>query len=444
MAPRPEHFLTRFLLLVDSSTMGMGQSTSYSTRRQFLRTAGLGTLGVFGVTPNILSALQPMRVDRVDVVTFSDNLKIGGGSGGADGAEFIWIRIHTEDGHVGYGETYPFSSAERGALQRLAKQIVGQDPRDLDKFWEESFHQQAMRNTGGAEIRALSAFNMAQLDLLGKSAGLPAYRLLGGRTRERVRVYNTTTNYWAINGMQMGTDTRKIVRFLLDRGITAMKIYPFRGEGEYISPEEIQRGIDWIRQIKDEAGNQMEICVDCWGRWDYVSAQKITEALEPFNILYLEDVMLPSSVDTYARLAEETNVPICMSETLATRYEYREVLEAGACDVVMFDCSWVGGPVEGKKVADLTESYRIPVSPHTAGGPLLWLSSIHLSTALPNLLIMESNYWKYAHQYPYFLSEVPTPEDGMVAPPERPGLGAEVRPGLFDRGEATVSTVAEI
>jgi len=125
-----------------------------------------------------------MRVDRVDIVTFSEDLDIGGQSGGADGAEFIWVRLHTEDGHIGYGETYPFAAAEKGALRRLAKQIVGQDPRNLDSFWEESFHQQAMRNTGGAEMRALSAFNMSQLDLLGKSAGLPSYRLLGGKTHE--------------------------------------------------------------------------------------------------------------------------------------------------------------------------------------------------------------------------------------------------------------------
>lgn len=292
-------------------------------------------------------------------------------------------------------------------------------------------------------MRALSAFNMAQLDLLGKSAGLPAYRLLGGKTRERVRVYNTTTNYWAINEMQMGPDTREIVRFLLDRGITAMKIYPFRGEGEFISSEEIERGIGWIQEIKEESNDRMEICVDCWGRWDYVSALRVAEALEPFGILYLEDVMLPTSIDTHARLTRETSVPICMSETLATRYEYHEFLEAGACDVVMFDCAWVGGPDEGKKVADMAESYQIPVSPHTAGGPLLWFSSIHLCTAIPNFLIMESNYWKYAHQYPYFISNVPVPEEGAVAPPERPGLGAEVKPDIFDRGEAVVSTIAE-
>jgi L-alanine-DL-glutamate epimerase-like enolase superfamily enzyme len=272
---------------------------------------------------------------------------------------------------------------------------------------------------------------------------LPAYRLLGGKTRDRIRVYNTTTDYWAINGMQMGPDTREIVRFLLDRGITAMKIYPFRGDGEYIAAEEINRGVEWIREIKKASNDRMEICVDCWGRWDYVSAARVAEALEPFNILYLEDVMLPSSVDTYARLTQETSVPICMSETMATRYEYRELLEAGACDVVMFDCAWVGGPGEGKKVADMAGSYLLPVSPHTAGGPLLWLSSIHLCAAIPNFLIMESNYWKYAHQYPYFMANVPVPEGGSVAPPERPGLGAEIRPELFERGDAMVTTVAE-
>jgi len=169
-----------------------------------------------------------MKITRIDAITFRRDLHIGGGSGGSeDGAEFWWVRLHTDKGIDGMGETYPFPQAEIGALKEHAGLIVGRDPRDIDGIWRAMHIEGAMRTTGGADMRMLSAINMAQLDILGQATGLPLYRLLGGKTRSRVRVYNTTTDYWAINDMKMGRDTMKIVRFLLDRGVTGMKIYPF-------------------------------------------------------------------------------------------------------------------------------------------------------------------------------------------------------------------------
>ncbi|MFC1651463.1 enolase C-terminal domain-like protein, partial [Candidatus Latescibacterota bacterium] len=133
-----------------------------------------------------------------------------------------------------------------------------------------------------------------------------------------------------------------------------------------------------------------------------------------------------------------------MSETLATRYEFREFLELSACDVVMYDLTWVGGITEAKKISDMADTYFIPTSPHTCGGPLLWYSSVHLTTALPNFLIMESNYWKYTHQFPYFVNNVPVPVDGHVSAPEAPGLGVEINPEIFKNGDAIVETVATL
>lgn len=414
-------------------------------RRRFLKTTGIAA----GVLAGMKREEQPLygmvdgqKITRVEAITFRPDLQIGGGSGGADGAEFWWVRLTSESGLTGLGETYPFAAAEVGALRDVAEELLGRDARDITGLWRDLYHRLAMRNAGGAEMRVLSAVNMAQLDLLGKAAALPLYRLLGGKVRDRVRVYNTTTDYWAINETKMGPDTVKIVDFLLDRGITAMKIYPFDGGGDGITAQELDRGMQWIRDIRDHAGRKMDICVDCWGRWDLPSAQRIARALEPYDILYLEDAMLATSIDAYARLASETSVPICLSETLASRYEYQSFLQAGACDVIMYDLSWVGGPWEGKRISELADTYQVPTSPHTCGGPLLYLASAHLCTALPSFLIMESNYWKYAHQFPYFLNNVPQPENGFVRPPEGPGLGAEIRPELFSRGDAKVEIVA--
>lgn len=411
------------------------------SRRAFLFQAGAALL------PASLRAAidntEPMKVTRIDAVTFRKDLVIGGGSGGSGQTEFMWVRLHTDKGIVGTGETYPFAQGEIGALKDYSRQILGRDPRDIDGLWRSFYHQMSMRNAGGADMRILSAVNMAQLDILGQAAGLPLYRLLGGRTRPRVRVYNTTTDYWAIDGMKMGPDTVKIARFLLDRGITGMKIYPFGARDQYLSNEALESGLRWIREIRDQFGNRMDICVDCWGRFDLPSAIRIAKALEPYNIMCLEDAMLMNNAQAYVQLSRQTSIPICMSETLASRYEYREFFEQKACQVVMYDLTWCGGASEAKKISDMADTYFIPTSPHTCGGPLLYICSAHLCAAIPNFLIMESNYWKYTHQFPYFVRNVPVPEQGHVKPPELPGIGAGIKPELFDK-DAIVETVAKL
>jgi galactonate dehydratase len=424
-----------------------------TTRRKFLEQAGAGSLAAVGMStlpPSALEArdrTESMKITRIEVVTFRKDLHIGGGSGGRDdGAEFMWVRLHTDKGIIGTGETYPWDNGQVGALEDYSKELklIGRDPRDIEGVWRDFYFQMAMRNAGGADMRILSALNMAQLDILGQAAALPLYRIMGGKTRERVRVYNTTTDYWAINNMKMGPDTMKIVHFLLDRGITAMKIYPFRAPEKYLSNDALEEGLKWIRDIRDGVGNRIDICVDCWGNFDLPSAERIAKALEPYNIMYLEDVMKNTNADTYAALAARTSVPLNMSETLATRYEYRRFFERKACSVAMYDLCWCGGPTEAKKIADMAEAYSIPTSPHTCGGPLLFICAAHVSTAVPNFLIMESNYWKWAHQYPYFVNNVPAPVEGHVKAPEAPGIGAEIKPELFKNGDAIVKTIASI
>ena len=167
---------------------------------------------------------------------------------------------------------------------------------------------------------------------------MPLYRLLGGKTRPRVRVYNTTTDYWAINDMKMGPDTMKIVRFLLDRGITGIKIYPFRGQDNYLTNQALEAGLKWIREIRDSVGNQIDIAVDCWGDFDFDSALRLAKAIEPYNILYLEDAMLMQSPETYARLAAATSVPIkCVAKRASTGYDSGA---SACCDQY---ASWIEG-----------------------------------------------------------------------------------------------------
>jgi galactonate dehydratase len=435
------------------------------SRRTMVRGLGLGIAGgalvsaggplVYGNTPdpeslpegktNSAGDTGSLKIVKVESIRFSDKINIGGGSGGDGKAEFCWVRISTDKGITGYGETYPSINGELGSLKDIAEEyLIGKDPRDIDGIWKNIYKYSSMRNAGGSEMQILSAIDMALLDILGKSCNLPMYRLIGGKTRDRVKVYNTVTDYWAINNTKMGPDTEKIVTFLLDRGITAMKIYPFRTGGGFISSEEIERGVGWLRQIEKTAGKRMEILIDGWGGCDLPGAERVLKACEPFNVIHVEDILIPNSVQSYAKLASETSIPIAHSETMATRYQLKDFLEAKALDILMFDLSWCGGITEAKKMCDMADAYHIPGSPHTCGGPLLFVASAHLTTAIPNFCYMESNYWKYTYQYPYFINNVPVPENGFVKAPDGPGLGVEVKEELFRNGDAIVETVAEL
>ena len=420
--------------------LGMGAATG--------AVSFLGTENLYGISErktNQSVNSDPVKITKVESVRFNEKLKIEGGSGGSGRTEFCWIRIHTDTGITGYGETYPSVNGELGSLKDIARQhLIGKDPRDIEKIWKGIYKYQAMRNSGGSEMHMQSAIDMALLDIAGKSTGQPLYRILGGKTRSKVRVYNTTTDYWAINNMKMGADTEKIVTFLLERGITGIKIYPFRSEGGYISTVDIDKGIEWLRQIDKTAGKKMEILIDGWGGFDVPAAQRIIKACEQFNVIHIEDILMPNSAQSYKKLAAETSIPIAHSEVMATRYQLKDFLEQGAVDILMFDICWCGGVTEAKKMCDMADAYLIPASPHTCGGPLLYAASAHLCTAIQNFSYMETNYWKYTHQYPYFVNNVPVPVDGYITAPEGPGLGVEIREELFRNGDAIVETVATI
>ena len=428
-------------------------------RRIFLKTAGLGSLAVVGsirptagpVRSETISAIknaEPMKITKIEAVRFRPDLKLDG-----HGVVWMWVRLHTNNGIMGVGETYPFTEGQIGMLKDLEERswmgkILGRDPRDIEGTWRDVFAQIAFHGWGGSDMRILTAINIAQWDILGKALGVPVYRLLGGKAQQKLRVYNTYTSYWTINGMQMEADTEKIVRWLLDRGIKAIKIYPYekvaeRTGGTYISPADLENALDWIKRIRDTAGNEMDIALDLSSQWNLPCALRIARSLEPYKIMWLEDVLLQDNMQSYATLARETSIPICISERLATRYQFREMLEAKAADIVMYDLTWCGGISEAKKISDMADTYYIPTAPHTCGGPILWFSTIHTATALTNFFIMESCFHFYNFQYPYFIKNVPVPQNGFVTAPEGPGLGIEFRSEPFERGDAIVEKIAE-
>jgi L-alanine-DL-glutamate epimerase-like enolase superfamily enzyme len=246
----------------------------------------------------------------------------------------------------------------------------------------------------------------------------------------------------------MDQDTEKVTKFLMDKGLRAIKIYPYevvgrKTGGTYISPVDIDKCLDWVKRIRDTAGNEMEIAIDVMCRWNLPCAVKIAHSLEPYNIMFIEDMILQDNAESYKVLCRETKIPCCHSERLATRYGFREMLEEEAVDIVMYDLSWCGGVTSAKKIADLADTYYIPIAPHKGNGPINWFASMHVATSATNLFIHESCWGFHQFVFPHFIKNVPVPVDGFVTPPDLPGLGIEFHDEPFSNGNIITETIIE-
>ncbi|MFC1552781.1 enolase C-terminal domain-like protein [Candidatus Latescibacterota bacterium] len=421
--------------------------TNDMNRRDFLSKAGIGSAAALGTLPAAtLSAIEnapPTKITKIELLTFNKKIRLDG-----LGIPWTWVRIHADNGLTGIGETYPRVQSQSGALKDVARTLIGRDPRDIERIWRDMYGRASFTVTGGAEMRIISAVNTALWDLLAKSLNVPLYRLLGGKAQEKIRVYNTYDRNWFINNWSMEKDTEKITKFLLDKGIKAIKIYPYeevgrKTNGTYISPTDVDNCLDWVKRIRDTAGKEMEIAIDVMCRWNLPCAMKIAHSLEPYDIMFIEDMILQDNAESYKVLCRETKIPCCHSERLATRYGFREMLEENAVDIVMYDLSWCGGVTSAKKIADYADTYYIPIAPHKGNGPINWYASMHVATSATNFFIHESCWGFHQYVFPYFIKNVPVPVDGFVTPPELPGLGIEFREEPFINGDIIIETIIE-
>ncbi len=407
-------------------------------RRNFLPLLLAPVLGEFGSQAFAQAGSAPdMKITRIDTTYFRP---------GADlpwQPNWVWVRVHTNNGLVGIGETYPRNEAEASLVHTaIAGTLMGRDPRDIDRIWADFYRTFDFQVTGGAEMRALSAIDLALWDLLGKSLNVPVYRLLGGKSNPEIRLYNTCFGH----RYDFNKEPEKIMHELIDRyGVKAIKIWPFdhaalRNQHEYVTPSDIEEGLAPVRKLRDTFGNDIEILMEFHSGWDLTSAVRIARALEPYRPMWLEDMLLPGNFSEYRILAESTSNPLTISERMAGRMEYLQMLEARAARFVMFDVTWCGGLSEAKKISTLAEAFELPVAPHTAGGPLLFYASTHLTTALTNVAIQESCQVFYETTWPTMLENPLVPHDGKIRVPELPGLGMQIKPEVWTNPAAITRT----
>jgi galactonate dehydratase len=409
----------------------------------FLLSPALSGLGsqAFSMTgtppPAATSSAPGMKITRIDTTYWRSGPKL------TWKPNWVWVRLHTDSGLTGLGETYPRNEAEASAIHSsLAGVLLGRDPRDLERIWADLYRTFDFQVTGGTEMRVLSAIDLALWDLWGKSLNLPVYRLLGGQSNPEIRLYNTCFDY----KYDFEKEPGKIMRELIDRyGIKAIKIWPFdraagRNRHEYVTNADVEEALLPVRRLRDTFGNEIEVLLEFHGNWDLTSAIRIAKALEPYRPMWLEDMLLPGNFEQYRRLADATAVPLTISERMAGRMQFLQLLESRAARYVMFDVTWCGGLSEARKISNMAEAFELPVAPHTAGGPLLFYATTHLSTAITNLAIQESCQVFYESTWPAMLKNPLVPAAGCVRPPELPGFGMEIRPEVWTHPSAVTRT----
>jgi len=358
--------------------------------------------------------------------------------------QWLWVRVHTDEGLVGIGETYPWPEAEAAVVKRaLAPVLLGRDPLQIDRLWTDMFQAVNFSGWAGAEIRAISAVDMALWDLAGKAAGMPIYQLLGGASRDSIRTYNTCYDH-----IDFHTEPVKLARSLLDSGIRAMKIWPFdpiakETRGQYITRDQMRVGIEPLRLIKEEFGEDMDVAMEFHGYWNLHCAIQIAQECEQYSPMWLEEMLPQDNLSAYAELAAATSLPLCVSERLMTRWGFRELMTNGAARIVMPDIAWCGGISEARKIASAAETLFRPIAPHNCGGPLLHAASLHLAANVTNLYILESVRRHYAGEYRGLVTDTYLPRDGAFPVPNGPGLGVELTTETLARPDATIHKIGQ-
>jgi galactonate dehydratase len=378
-----------------------------------------------------------------------------------------FVEVHTDEGLIGLGETFRTPKTVAAQIhETVAPYLLGKDPLTIEA------HSNALLNpylgfaSTSAEVRAASAVDIALWDLSGKALGRPVYELLGGLTREKIRVYNTCAGYaynQAGGARRVVTANRsdepaagpyddqvaftrqpaELAQSLLDMGITAMKIWPFdpfaiASDGRDISAQDLKTGLEPFRKIRAAVGNGIDIMCEFHSLWNLPTAVRIAQALAEYSIYWSEDPIKMVDLDALADYRGRVRIPVCASETLATRHAFRDLLAKQAVDYVMFDLGWCGGLSEAKKIAAMAEASLRPIAPHDCTGPVVLIASLHLALNAPNALFQEVVRAYYTGWYQELVTELPRIENGEAYAMSGPGLGTALLPDLKQRPDVTV------
>ncbi|MFD6320787.1 MULTISPECIES: mandelate racemase/muconate lactonizing enzyme family protein [Methylorubrum] len=377
----------------------------------------------------------------------------------------LWVEIEDADGVVGLGETFSLAETVESYIHEgAADYLLGKDGGDIAGHWTTLFRQRG-RSGIGAETRGAAAIDIALWDLLGHRTGLPLWQLLGGRSRERIRVYNTCggPNYVraaAVAGRQYTGDfvrdryddlwgfmnePERLAESLLAEGVRHMKIWPLDdisvvNQGLHISAAELRTALAPLARIHKAFEGEMEVALEMHARWTVPVASKIARAAEPYQPMWIEDPVKLDNLRAIDEVCRATTIPVLVGETQGSRYPYREILERTGVGIIMSDPCWTGGVTELRRIADLAATYQRAFTPHDCTGPIGLAAGAHVALHAETAIFQEFVRAFYHGWYREVSEGLPVIENGWLSAADRPGHGVTIPDEVRKRAEWSTRT----
>lgn len=324
---------------------------------------------------------------------------------------WLFLKVHTDAGIVGLGEPLTEGRATTcaEAVNEIAPYLVGKDPRAVAHHWQ-AIYRHAFYRGGPILTSALSGIDMALWDIKGKALGVPVYELLGGPTRNRVRVYAHAR-------------TPEAMREKKAQGFTAFKTGPAkRRPARFVeTPAEVRYAAEKFAELRDAIGEDVDIGIDFHGAISPANAKLLIKALEPYSPMFIEEPCPAQNHDVMAEIARGTHLPIATGERVFTKWGFREVLEKQAAVILQPDLCHAGGITECRLIAGMAEAYYAAIAPHNPLGPISLAAGVQLAASIPNFLCQEQ-----VSLGEGYIKQPFTVRDGYLDLPDGPGLGIEL------------------
>jgi len=373
-----------------------------------------------------------------DIKTFV----VGNPPPGYGGRYFVFVKLTTDGGVHGIGEAYsvPWDPhlVARLIEDTFARYVAGEDPHDIERIWRRVYAAGYTQHPDLAVMGVLSALEMACWDIIGKEAGQPVYKLLGGRVHERLRSY---TYIYSRPGDKVDVyqdpelSAERAAEYV-SQGFTAIKFDPAGPytafDGRQLSLAQLDLCERFMRELRAAVGSDADLLFGTHGQMTAAGAVRLARRLEPYDPLWFEEPVPPDAPEEMALVARATSIPIAAGERLTTKYDFARVLRAQAAAILQMNLGRVGGLLEAKKIAGMAEAQHVQIAPHLYCGPVVGAANIQLATCSPNFLILEGiERWQGIHAE--LLLQPIRWEAGYVIPPTAPGLGVELNEAVAAR-----------
>jgi len=385
------------------------------SRRDFFKTTGqaVAASAIAGSAIPYIHIKEPVNpdfanVERSDAALIGpkDNIKVTNIETFVLKNTWVFVKISTDAGITGWGEMLKddAKACAAGALE-VKDYLVGKDPTRVTFHWQ-AIHRGSFYRGGPIKTAILSGIDQALWDITGKAFGVPVYRLFGGPTRDRIRVYGNLDP---------------------EKGINAMKVGPGGGSRQpfkYVEGQKyIDEAVERFKALREKVGDGVDIGVDFHGAVQPPTAALLIKALEQFNPWFYEEVVQALNVDVMAELAKKTHIPLATGERIFTKWGFREILEKRAATILQPDVCYAGGITELRLIAGMAEAYYSPIAPHNPQGPCSLAASYQVAACIPNFLIQERGDNEYSD---LLAKPLPPIRNGYRPILTDPGLGITI------------------